>query len=109
MTYLNTAEAGLQLGVHSVTVRRMIVRRELEGFRVGRQFRTTQEAVDAYKAKSSAMAHSDAVATELADNATAIERLAEVLAARPKWLFDRAVPAPEGLEPLRGVLAGIPA
>ncbi|WP_018601023.1 helix-turn-helix domain-containing protein [Mycobacterium sp. 155] len=107
MTYLNTAEAGEQLGVCSTTVRRMIQREELKGFRVARQYRTTQEAVDAYKAKSPV---ASAPVTDLAANSTTvIERLAEVIMARPKWLFDRAVPAPAGWEPLHGALAGTPA
>ncbi|MFV8137444.1 excisionase family DNA-binding protein [Mycolicibacterium senegalense] len=106
MTYLNTVEAGEQLAVHAVTVRRLIQREELAGFRVGRQFRTTQAAVDAYKAKSPAMAHTDAPATDLADGAGVIERLAKVIAEAPAWLFDRTVPAPAGLEPLHGALAG---
>lgn len=106
MTYLNTAEAAEQLGVHSVTVARMIKRRELEGFRVGRQFRVTQAAVDAYKAKSPARTVS--AATDLAGDADTgvIERLAELLRESPRWLFDSTAPVPDGLEPLRGVLAG---
>lgn len=108
MTYLNTTEAGLQLGVHRDTVRSLIKREELEGFRVARQYRTTQAAVDAYKAKARAGVDTCSPATG-SDEATVIERLAEVIAEAPKWLFDRTVPAPQGLEPLHGALAGVPA
>lgn len=104
MTYLTTTEAGEQLGVHAVTVRRLIQRTELEGFRVGRQFRTTQAAVDAYKAKTPAWVDTGSPSTGF-DEATVIERLAEVISAAPRWLFDRDVPAPEGMEALHGALA----
>lgn len=41
MTYLNTTEAGLQLGVHRDTVRSLIKREELAGFRVARPIKNT--------------------------------------------------------------------
>ncbi|CPS10896.1 DNA binding domain%2C excisionase family [Mycobacteroides abscessus] len=105
MTYLNTTEAGLQLGVHRDTVRSLIKREELDGFRVARQYRTTQAAVDAYKAKARAGVDTGSPATG-SDETSVIERLAGVIAAAPAWLFDRTVPAPEGLEALHGALAG---
>lgn len=106
MTYLNTTEAGLQLGVHRDTVRSLIKREELDGFRVARQFRTTQAAVDAYKAKAKARSGVETCSPAAgSDEASVIERLAEVISAAPAWLFDRDVPAPEGMEALHGALA----